>query len=163
MQTKTALNPSCPNIDGRPCSLISSRPSYEVYFPACTVQNILHLLPYLLMTHAPPSFRYPTSTGRVPQLPFLLHMDCLCQSCPAFYKHSSSCLRFSPCGRERVNTSVLIYLCVGLFLPRDEAAVKGERRGEEQRGKAQKRSCGGLEIGRRNVSIISTAFKPHCL
>jgi len=53
-----------------------------------------------------------------------------------------------------VNTRVLIYLCVRLFLPRDEAVVKGKRREEEQGGKAQKRSCGGLEIGKRNVSII---------
>lgn len=38
---------------GPPCSLRSLRPSYEVDFPACNVQNIPHLLPFLLMTHAP--------------------------------------------------------------------------------------------------------------
>lgn len=93
------------------------------------MQNIPHLIPYLHMTHAPLSSQYPTSSGRVPQLHFLLCMDCLCQPCPASCKHSSICLQFSPCGREGVNTRVLIYLCVRLFLPRDEAAVKRRRRG----------------------------------
>lgn len=43
-------------------------------------------------------------------------------------------LRFSPCGREGVSNRVLIYLCVGLFLPRDEAVVKGKGREEGWRG-----------------------------
>lgn len=34
---------------GLSCSLKPSRPSYELYFPACNVQNIPYLLPYLMM------------------------------------------------------------------------------------------------------------------
>lgn len=39
---------------GPPCSLRSSRPSYDMDFPACNVQNTPHLLPFLLTTHEPP-------------------------------------------------------------------------------------------------------------
>lgn len=88
-------------------------------------------------------------------------MCCLCQPGPAPYRPSSICLRFPPCGRKGVDTRVLIYLCVGIYLPRDEAVVKGKGREEGWEGKAQKRSCGGPKIGRRNVSIIATLFQPH--
>lgn len=88
-------------------------------------------------------------------------MCCLCQPGPAPYRPSSICLRFPPCGRKGVDTRVLIYLCVGIYLPGDEAVVKGKGREEGWEGKAQKRSCGGPKIGRRNVSIIATLFQPH--
>lgn len=73
-KTERALNPSYVQTQekGPPYSLRSSRPSYEVDFPVCNVQNIPHLLSFLLMTtHVPPPFQYPTSTGRPPRLPAL--------------------------------------------------------------------------------------------
>lgn len=128
---------------GQSCSLRSSSPSYEVDFPACNVQNIPHLLPYLLMTHSPPSFQYLTSTGRVPQLPFLLYMDCLCQPCPASCKHSSVWLRFSPCGREGVNTGFLfIYVLVYSF-PGMRKQLRGRGRGRDREGRPRKEAVVG--------------------
>ena len=130
---------------GPSCSLRPSRPSYEVDFPACNVQNTPHLLPHLLMTHLPPLSQYPTYIGRLPWLPFLLHMSCLCKPCPASCRHSGICLRFFPCGREGVNIRVLIYLCVGLFLPRDEAVVKGK--GEDE-GRPRKEAVVGQRLAK---------------
>lgn len=41
-----------------------------------------------LMTRAPP-FQYPTSTVRLPSLPFMLHVSSLCQLYPAFCRQSN--------------------------------------------------------------------------
>lgn len=142
---------------GPPCSLRSSRHSYEVDFPACNVQNILYLLPNLLMTHAPP---LPSTPGIYRQAPLAALPPTHILPLPAL--SGPLCLKFSPCGREGVNNRVLTYLCVGLFLPRDKAVVKGKAKEEGCRGKAQERSCDGREIGRKNVSLISTTFQPHC-
>lgn len=89
--------------------------------------------------HMYPQSKYPTSTGRLPWLPYMPRASCLCQPCLASCRHRSICLRFSLYGREWVNSRVLIYLCIGIFLPREEAAVKGKGREEGTGEKAQKK------------------------
>lgn len=63
-------------------------------------------------------------------------------------------------GKE--STPGFLFICVLVyFFPGMKQWLRGKGREEGWGGKAQKRSCGGPKIGRRNVSIIATAFQPH--
>ena len=115
---------------GPPCSLRSSRPSYEVDFPTCNVHNIPPQPPtYLLMIQAP----LPPRTHTYWQAP----LAATCVSASASPVQPTATQQYLPeilSLWQRRTCGVLIYLCVGLLHCRDEAAVKRKGREEEDRG-----------------------------
>lgn len=95
-----------PQEKGLPWPPGSLRPSYELDFPACNVQNIPPcFLPYLAM---PPHSNTPCAW----QTSFLLCICCLHQPSLASCRHRSLHQRFSHCGREGVNTRFCVYACI---------------------------------------------------